>query len=77
MEQTTLAQLGEALARLGAFGLGVAVLNVFALRVVRADEVPGWVQTRIRWWSAHNLAFLVLSAAVLAVGLGTLAAAGR
>lgn len=74
MELVTLA---EATARLGALGLGTAIVNVIALRLVRADEVPGWVQVRIRWWRAHNPAFLRTSAAVMAVGLVTLAATAR
>jgi hypothetical protein len=71
MELVTLA---DAMARFGALGLGTALLNVLALRVVPADEVPGWVQVRIRWWRAHNGTFLVSSAGVLALGLALLAA---
>ncbi|RSM55874.1 hypothetical protein DMB66_34785 [Actinoplanes sp. ATCC 53533] len=74
MELETLA---EAMARLGALGLGTAIVNVVALRLVRADEVPGWVQVRIRWWSAHNTTFLVVSAAVMAIGLAVLATTAR
>jgi len=74
MERTALVQLAETLAGIGALGVITAVLNVVALRVVRVDEVPGCVQGRIRWWSAHNSAFLVVSAVVTAVGLATLVA---
>ena len=74
MEPTTLVELAQTLAGLGAIGVGTAMVNLVALRVVRVDEVPGWVQVRVRWWSAHNLAFLVFSAVVMAVGLAILAA---
>jgi len=74
MESAALAQVAETVARLGALGVVIAALNVVALRVVRVDEVPGCVQARIRWWSAHNPAFFVVSAVVTVVGLATLAA---
>jgi hypothetical protein len=74
MELVTLA---AAMARLGALGLGTALVNVIALRVVRADEVPGWAQVRIRWWNEHNPAFLAVSAVVMVVGLALLATAAR
>jgi len=66
--------LGETLAGLGAIGVLTAGLNVVALRLVRTDEVPGCVRARIRWLIAHNPAFLLVSAAVAAAGLTTLAA---
>ena len=69
-----LAQLGETLSLLGVLGVITAALNVVALRVVRVDEVPGCVQARIRWWGAHNAAFLMISAAAAAAGLAILAA---
>jgi len=75
MEPAALAQLAEALTRIGALGVITAMLNVVALRTVRIDEVPSCAQARIRWWSAHNSAFLMISAAVTAVGLTILAAA--
>jgi hypothetical protein len=75
MEPTALTQFAETLIGFGALGIITAALNIVSLRVVRVDEVPGCVQARIRWWSAHNSAFLLVSAAVTAVGLGTLAAA--
>lgn len=74
MELVTLA---EGMARLGTLGLGTALLNIVALRLVRADEAPGWLQARIRWWTAHNTTFLVISAAVLAIGLVILATTAR
>jgi hypothetical protein len=74
MQPTTLAQLAETMAVLGAVGVATGALNLVALRVVRLDEVPGCVQPRIRWWSAHNPAFLVISAVLTVVGLATLAA---
>ena len=74
MEPTTLVELAQTSAWLGAIGVGTAMLNLVALRVVRVDEVPGWVQVRVRWWSAHNLAFLAVSVVVMAVGLAMLAA---
>ena len=75
MEPTALTRLAETLTGFGALGLVTAVLNVVSLRVVRVDQVPGCVQGRIRWWSAHNPAFLAISAAVTAAGLILLAAA--
>ena len=75
MQPITLAQVAQTVAGLGALGVVTAVCNLVALRVVRVDEVPGCVQGRIRWWSAHNPAFLVGSAVVMAVGLLTLATA--
>jgi hypothetical protein len=74
MEPTTLAQVAETVAGLGALGVVTAALNVVALRVVRVDEAPGCVRGRIRWWSAHNPAFLVVSVVVTVVGLALLAA---
>jgi hypothetical protein len=74
MEPTALTQAAQTVAGLGALSLLTAALNLVALRVVRVDEVPGCVRARIRWWSAHNPAFLVVSAVVTAVGLATLAA---
>jgi hypothetical protein len=74
MEPTTLAQLAETVAGLGALGVITATLNLVALRVVRVDEVPGCVQARIRWWSAHNSTFLVVSVVVTVVGLAILVA---
>jgi hypothetical protein len=75
MEPTALTQFAETLIGFGALGIITAALNIVSLRVVRVDEVPGCVQARIRWWSAHNSAFLLISAAVTAIGLATLAAA--
>jgi hypothetical protein len=75
MEPTALTQFAETLIGFGALGLITAALNIVSLRVVRVDEVPGCVQARIRWWSAHNSAFLLISATVTAAGLATLAAA--
>ncbi|WP_203713899.1 hypothetical protein [Asanoa siamensis] len=69
MEPTTFAQVAEVVAGFGALGLLTGVLNVVALRAVRIDEVPGCVQPRIRWWCAHNPAFLRVSAAVTVAGL--------
>jgi hypothetical protein len=74
MEPTALAQLAETAAGFGALGLVTAALNVVALRVVRVDEVPGGLEARIRWWSAHNSAFLVVSAVLTALGLAGIAA---
>ena len=56
-------------------GVLTAALNAVALRLVRVDEVPGCMRARIRWWSAHNPAFLLVSAIVAAAGLTTLMAA--
>jgi hypothetical protein len=77
MEPTTLAQLAQTVAGLGALCVVTAALNLVALRVVRVDEVPSCVQARIRWWSVHNPAFLVSSVAVTVVGLAILAATAR
>jgi hypothetical protein len=73
---TSLAEVAALMAGLGALGMIVAGLNLVALRVVHGDEVPGFVQVRIRWWTAHNTAFLLTSAALTATGLIGLAAAG-
>ena len=67
-------ELAEVLSLLGVLGVITAALNVVALRVVRVDEVPGCVQARIRWWGAHNAAFLMISAAMTVAGLAFLAA---
>ncbi|WP_089250439.1 hypothetical protein [Asanoa hainanensis] len=75
MEPTTFAQVAETVAGIGALGILTATLNVFALRVVRIEEVPGCVQPRIRWWSTHNPAFLLVSAAVTGAGLVMMIAA--
>ena len=72
---TTFAQVAEMVAGLGALGLLTGALNMFALRVVRVDEVPGCVRARIRWWSSHNPAFIVTSAAVTVAGLVMMVAA--
>jgi hypothetical protein len=69
MEPTALAQAASAVATVGALSLVIALLNIVALRAVRVDELPGCVQGRIRWWGAHNSAFLVLSAVLTAAGL--------
>jgi hypothetical protein len=74
MEPTSLAQAAATLAGCGALGVVVAALNVLALRVVRVDEVPGCVRGRIRWWDAHNSAFLAASAGLTVIGLLGLAA---
>jgi len=73
MAQSVLVQLAQTAAWFGALGVTTAMLNLVALRVVCYDEVPVWVQARIRWWHAHNPAFLVGSAVVLTAGLLTLA----
>lgn len=70
-----LVQLARTVVWLGAMGLCTAAVTVVALRLVRADDVPGWLQARIRFWTAHNPAFLLTSAAVTAAGLAVLAAA--
>ena len=67
-------ELAGMVAWFGALGMLVAALNAVALRVVRPDEVPGYVRCRIQWWSAHNAAFLVCSALAAAAGLIGLAA---
>lgn len=74
MEPTVLAQLAETMAGFGALGLATAALNVVALRVVRVEEVPGCLEARIRWWSAYNSAFFVVSAVLTALGLAGTAA---
>lgn len=75
MGTTTFAQVAGMLAGFGALGMVVGALNVFALRVVRIDEVPSYAQVRIRWWSAHNSAFLLISTVVAVAGLSGLAVA--
>jgi hypothetical protein len=73
-EPTTLAQVAATVAWFGTLGAVTAALNVVALRVVDADEVPGWLQVRIRWWRRHNPAFLVVSVLATVAGLALLAA---
>ena len=65
----------EALIWFGAIGVAIGAMNVCALRTVRIEDVPRCVQGRIRWWSAHNSAFLLSSAALVAVGLAAMALA--
>jgi hypothetical protein len=72
---TTFAQVAGMVAALGALGLLTGAVNLFALRVVRVDEVPCCVRPRIRWWSSHNPAFLLTSAAVTLAGLVMMVAA--
>jgi hypothetical protein len=64
--------VAAAVAWFGLLGLVLAGLNVVALRVVRPDDVPGYVRARIRFWTAHNPAFLVGSAVLGALGLAWL-----
>jgi hypothetical protein len=73
MEPTTFAEVAGMLARFGMIGVAVAAVNGFALHVVRTEEVPRWAQGRIRWWSAHNRAFLFGSTALTLISLGALA----
>ena len=73
MEPTTFVLVARTVAEFGAIGVAVGLLNVFALRMARLDEVPGPMRGRIRWWSAHNPAFLTVSALVAVAGLGMLA----
>ncbi|WP_030437534.1 hypothetical protein [Actinoplanes subtropicus] len=65
-------ELAATVAWFGALGLVLAGLNVIALKVVRPDDVPGHVRVRIRWWTAHNPAFLAGSAVLGAAGLAWL-----
>ena len=74
MEPTTLVLVARAVAEFGAIGVAVGVLNLFALRIVRMEEVPGPMRGRIRWWTAHNPAFLAVSALIAVAGLGTVIA---
>ena len=75
MEPTTFAQVAKMVAAFGAIGLAVGALNVFALRAIRLEEVPGVKRGRVRWWYAHNPAFLLGSAVVAVAGLAMLATA--
>jgi hypothetical protein len=75
METTTFGQVAGMVAWFGVLGMVVAALNLVALRVVRVDEVPSYVQGRIRWWSAHNSTFLLISMVVTVAGLLGLATA--
>jgi hypothetical protein len=77
MEVSPLVQLAQVMAWLGTLCLGTAAVTVVALRVVRADEVPGWVRARIRFWTSYNPPFLLISAVVTVAGLGLLAASAR
>jgi hypothetical protein len=73
MDVVTVAELAGMLAWFGVLGLGIAALNIFALRAVHVDDVPHCAQARIRWWGAHNTAFLLCCAALTVLSLGTLA----
>ncbi|MBM2615818.1 hypothetical protein JIG36_09645 [Actinoplanes sp. LDG1-06] len=59
----------------GVLGMVVAGLALIAVKVVRVDDVPAYVVGRIRWWTAHNLAFMLTSLAVAVAGLLVLAVA--
>jgi hypothetical protein len=75
MEASTFEQVARMVAELGALGLAVGLLNIFCVRLVRLEEVPGAKRARVRWWTLHNPAFLTGSAVVLAAGLAMLVAA--
>jgi hypothetical protein len=45
-------EVAETVAWFGVLGLVLVALNVVALKVVRPDDVPGYVPVRIRWWAA-------------------------
>jgi hypothetical protein len=75
MEPTMFAQVAKMVAAFGAIGLAVGALNVFALRAIRLEEVPGVKRGRVRWWYAHNPAFLLGSAMIAVAGLAMLATA--
>jgi hypothetical protein len=74
MKTTTLAELAVMVAWFGGLGMVVAVLNIVALRVVRLDEVPGYLRSRIRWWSNHNWPLFLISLLIGIAGLTTVAA---
>jgi len=65
-------EFAETVAWFGALGLVLAGLNVVALKVVRPDDVPGYLRVRIRWWTAHNQALMLGSAVLGAAGLAWL-----
>jgi hypothetical protein len=65
-------EFAETVAWFGALGLVLAGLNVVALKVVRPDDVPGYLRVRIRWWTAHNPALMLGSAVLGAAGLAWL-----
>ncbi|MCY1144361.1 hypothetical protein OWR29_40740 [Actinoplanes sp. Pm04-4] len=75
MEPTTYAELATMVAVLGVAGMVLASLTVVALKVVRPDECPAYVRGRIRWWNAHNVAFLIASTVVAVGGLAALSIA--
>ncbi len=75
MEVTTFAQVARMVAAFGAIGLAVGALNIFALRAIRLDEVPGVKRGRVQWWYAHNPAFLVGSGVLAVAGLAMLVTA--
>jgi hypothetical protein len=75
MEPTTFEQVARIVAQFGAIGVAVGVANIFCIRLVRLEEVPGPMRGRIRWWTLHNPAFLAASGLVLAAGLAMLVAA--
>ncbi|MCO8277082.1 hypothetical protein M1L60_41555 [Actinoplanes sp. TRM 88003] len=65
-------ELATLVALLGVAGMVLAALTVVALRVVRPDDCPAYVRGRIRWWTAHNTAFLTASTLVAVAGLAAL-----
>ena len=65
-------EFAETVAWFGALGLVLAGLNVVALKVVRPDDVPGYLRVRIRWWTAHNPALMLGSAVLGTAGLAWL-----
>jgi hypothetical protein len=75
MDATTFAQVAKMVAAFGAIGLAVGALNIFALRAIRLEEVPGVKRGRVRWWYTHNPAFLLGSAVLAVAGLAMLVTA--
>ena len=69
MEPSVLRTLAETLVGLGAIGVLAATANLFALRGLDIEEVPGCVRARVRWWGAHTAAVMVASAAMTVAGV--------
>jgi hypothetical protein len=76
MEPSVLRTVAETLAGLGAIGVLAATANLFALRGIGIEEVPGCLRPRVLWWGAHTRAILVASAAMTLASLVALVATG-
>ncbi|MBL7255653.1 hypothetical protein [Paractinoplanes lichenicola] len=75
MESSSWVEVAGVVTWFGVLGMIVTALAVVAVRLVRAQDVPAYVQGRARWWAAHNVGFLVASLVVTVGGICALMAA--